>query len=49
MAETAIKGEAGLDINIQIHLHETAHEVQQAIEQSGRRPLLRLDESYNFV
>jgi len=31
-----------LDLPIHIHLHETAHEVQQSIEQFGQRPLARL-------
>lgn len=31
-----------LNANIQIHLHETAFEVQDAIEKSGMRPLQRL-------
>lgn len=33
-----------LDIPIHIHLHETAHEVEEASVQSGRRPLERLDQ-----
>ncbi len=32
-----------LDIPVHIHLHETAHEVDEATEQSGMRPLQRLD------
>ena len=32
-----------LDIPIHIHVHETAHEVEQAIEQHGMRPLARLE------
>lgn len=31
-----------LDIPIQMHVHETAFEVSQALEQQGRRPLARL-------
>ncbi len=31
-----------LDAGIHMHLHETAHEVQRAIEQTGERPLARL-------
>ncbi|HLD13941.1 MAG TPA: TRZ/ATZ family hydrolase [Burkholderiales bacterium] len=33
-----------LDIPIHMHVHETAHEVQQAVAQSGKRPLERLTE-----
>lgn len=33
-----------LDSKIQIHLHETAFEVQEAIQKSGKRPLARLKE-----
>jgi len=33
-----------LDLPIHIHLHETAHEVTEALEKEGRRPLRRLDE-----
>jgi len=33
-----------LDIPIHIHLHETAHEVDEAVRQSGQRPLARLGE-----
>ena len=33
-----------LDIPIHIHLHETADEVEQAISQSGKRPIARLHE-----
>ncbi len=32
-----------LDIGIQIHLHETAHEVDEAVAQNGMRPLARLN------
>lgn len=32
------------DIPIQIHLHETQHEVSEAIEQSGKNPITRLKE-----
>ncbi|MGD8710113.1 MAG: amidohydrolase family protein, partial [Ectothiorhodospiraceae bacterium] len=32
-----------LDLPVQIHLHETAFEVQQSLEQTGERPLARLD------
>ena len=32
-----------LDIPIHIHLHETAHEVQQSLDNDGVRPLARLD------
>lgn len=31
-----------LDVPVQIHLHETAHEVQDAVRATGRRPLERL-------
>ena len=31
-------------MGIQIHLHETAHEVDEAIQQNGQRPLQRLDQ-----
>lgn len=31
-----------LDAGIHMHLHETAHEVQRAVEQTGERPLARL-------
>lgn len=33
-----------LDIPLHIHLHETAHEVAEAEQQSGKRPLQRLEE-----
>jgi len=33
-----------LDIQIHMHVHETAHEVTQAVEQHGKRPLKRLAE-----
>ncbi len=33
-----------LDLPIHIHLHETSHEVTEALEKDGRRPLQRLDE-----
>ena len=33
-----------LDVPIHMHVHETAHEVQQAVAQSGKRPLARLAE-----
>jgi 5-methylthioadenosine/S-adenosylhomocysteine deaminase len=32
-----------LDINIQMHIHETADEVQQALNSTGMRPLARLE------
>lgn len=32
-----------LDIQIHMHVHETAHEVTQAVEQHGERPIKRLD------
>ena len=32
-----------LDLTIHVHLHETASEISQAIEQTGMRPLERLD------
>ena len=32
-----------LDIPVHLHLHETAQEVQQSIEQHGQRPIARLD------
>ncbi len=35
---------AELDINIHIHLHETQQEVDEAIANSGKRPLQRLSE-----
>ena len=33
-----------LDLQIQIHLHETAHEINEAIEKTGKRPLARINE-----
>lgn len=33
-----------LDIPIHIHLHETAHEVDEAVTQSGKRPIERLND-----
>ncbi len=33
-----------LDIPIHIHLHEIAHEVEQAISQTGKRPIERLND-----
>lgn len=33
-----------LDTCVQIHLHETAHEVQEAVASTGKRPLQRLKE-----
>ena len=33
-----------LDIGIHMHIHETADEVSQAVEQTGKRPLQRLHE-----
>ncbi|HEY9198002.1 MAG TPA: TRZ/ATZ family hydrolase [Gammaproteobacteria bacterium] len=33
-----------LDIPIHMHIHETAHEVEQALQQQGKRPLARLQE-----
>ncbi len=35
---------AELDTNIHIHVHETAQEVEDAVKQSGMRPLARLQE-----
>lgn len=32
-----------LDVPVHIHVHETAHEVDEAVEQDGRRPLERLE------
>ena len=32
-----------LDIPVHLHLHETAQEVQQSIEQHGQRPIARID------
>ena len=32
-----------LDVPVHLHLHETAQEVQQSIEQHGQRPIARLD------
>ena len=32
-----------LDLRVQIHLHETAAEVQQAVQTTGRRPFARLE------
>ncbi|MEO5629611.1 MAG: TRZ/ATZ family hydrolase [Thermomonas sp.] len=32
-----------LDVPVHLHLHETAQEVQQSVEQHGQRPLARLD------
>jgi len=33
-----------LNLPMHMHVHETAHEVEEAISRSGRRPLQRLDE-----
>lgn len=33
-----------LDLQIMCHVHETAHEVETAVEQTGKRPLQRLHE-----
>jgi 5-methylthioadenosine/S-adenosylhomocysteine deaminase len=33
-----------LDVNIQMHVHETAAEIQQAVDATGKRPLARLEE-----
>ena len=33
-----------LDIPVHIHVHETRHEVEQALAELGKRPLTRLDE-----
>lgn len=33
-----------LDVQVQIHLHETAHEVEDAVRTTGKRPLARLRE-----
>ena len=33
-----------LDIQVHMHVHETAHEVSEALEKTGKRPLQRLDE-----
>ena len=33
-----------LEVPVQIHIHETAQEVEDAVSQSGRRPLQRLEE-----
>jgi len=33
-----------LDIPVHIHLHETAHEVEESVQKHGKRPLQRLDE-----
>jgi 5-methylthioadenosine/S-adenosylhomocysteine deaminase len=33
-----------MDIPIHMHVHETAHEVEQSLATTGRRPLQRLDE-----
>ncbi len=33
-----------LDLNIHMHVHETAHEVNEALKTTGKRPLQRLDE-----
>ncbi len=32
-----------LDVPVHLHLHETAQEVQQSLEQHGQRPIARLD------
>ena len=32
-----------LDVPVHLHLHETAQEVQQSIEQHGQRPIARID------
>ena len=32
-----------LDVPVHLHLHETAQEVQQSVDQHGQRPLARLD------
>ena len=34
---------AELEVPVHIHLHETAHEVEQAVHENGERPLSRLD------
>jgi len=33
-----------LDLQVHIHVHETAEEVEKSVEQHGRRPIERLDE-----
>lgn len=33
-----------LDIPVHMHVHETAHEVEQSLEQFGKRPIARLNE-----
>ncbi len=33
-----------LDLNVHMHIHETAFEVESAVKASGKRPLQRLDE-----
>ncbi len=33
-----------LDVPIHMHVHETAHEIEEALKQIGKRPLQRLDE-----
>jgi len=33
-----------LEVPVQIHIHETVQEVEEAVSQSGRRPLQRLEE-----
>ncbi|WP_037340480.1 TRZ/ATZ family hydrolase [Salinisphaera hydrothermalis] len=32
-----------MDVRVHMHVHETAHEVNNAVEQHGQRPLARLD------
>lgn len=32
-----------IDVRVHMHIHETAHEVESAVEQHGQRPLARLD------
>lgn len=33
-----------LDLTIHLHLHETRHEIEQALAETGKRPFARLDE-----
>lgn len=48
VADTALQRIASyaeeLDIPIHMHVHETAHEIEQSLAATGRRPLQRLDE-----
>ena len=38
-----------LDVPVHCHVHETAHEVEDAIRQHGMRQIARLDEDNNIT